>query len=122
MNSEIVGSHREARESKIKKGVILTVAPFLSLFIMGPLSELFPRPNPWPIKSFIGIVLMSGFIVGFLGLQQVNRGRAGRFDGLGMAGLALLVVGSFLHFLFSGGALLFWAVVSTGVPLFGGRY
>jgi hypothetical protein len=120
MNSEIVGSDQEARKLEIKKGVLLTLLPVLSLFMMGLLAKLFPLPSPWPIKGFIGIVLISGFIVGFLGLRHMNRGRAGRFDGLGVVGLALLVAGSFLHFLFFGLSGLFWAVVSTGGPMFRG--
>jgi hypothetical protein len=51
----------------------------------------------------------------------MNRGRAGRFDSLGIAGLVLLVVGSFLHLLFYGGSIMLWGFVIGAPPLFGGR-
>jgi hypothetical protein len=64
MSSKVDRSDWEARESKMKKGFILTLAPLLSVFGLLTLSRLFPRPNPWPIKGFIGIVLVSGFSLG----------------------------------------------------------
>ena len=111
MSSEATQSNREVRESQMKTGVILTVVPFLSIFVLGPLSQLFPVPSPWPIRGFIGMALIGGMISGPLGIQRINQGRAGKYDKLGIAGLALVVGGVGLFLLFLSVALVLVAKV-----------
>jgi hypothetical protein len=120
MASETVGN-RDFRKSQIKEGVTLTVAPFLSIFILGPLSQVFSRPNPWPIKGFIGIVLIAGMVSGPLGLQRINRARAGMHDGLGILCLTLMLAGTLLYLFFLSLAALLYGLSSYGLVPFGGR-
>jgi hypothetical protein len=120
MTREIAGN-ADFRGSLVKEGVVLTVAPLLSIYFLGFLSAAFSRPNPWPIKGFIGIVLIAGIVSGPLGLQRINRGRAGKYDALGIVCLALLLAGTFLYLVFLGGALLAYSVSFYGLVPFGGR-
>lgn len=97
------------------------MAPFVSLFLLGPLSQVFVRPNPWPVKGFIAIALIAGMVSGALGLKRINRGRAGKYDGLGIACLGLLLAGTLLYLLFLSWAMLLYGLSFYGLAPFGGR-
>src|SRR5262245_1982831 len=114
MIGETIGND-DARKSLIKEGVILTAVPYLSLFIVGPLSQFFSSPNPLPIKAFIGIVLVAGSVSGVLGLKRINLGRARRFDGLGLVCLVLMLIGSLLDLIFFFGAIVVYGRSFYGV-------
>jgi hypothetical protein len=120
MTSETLGSG-DFRRSQIKEGVVLTIAPFLSIFVLGPLSQVFSRPNPWPVRGFIGFALISGTVCGPLGLKRINRGRDGRYDALGILCLALVLGGTLLYLFFLGLALILYGLSSYGLVPFGGR-
>jgi hypothetical protein len=114
MISETVGNE-DYRKSFIKEGVILSAAPYLSLFIVGPLSQLFSSPNPLPVKAFIGIVLLTASVSGVLGLKRINQGRARRFDGLGLLCLGLMSIATLLNLIFFFGAVVVYGRSFYGV-------
>src|SRR5262245_12150652 len=110
----------DLRRSLIREGISLIVAPFLSLFILGPVSQVFSRPNPWPVKGFIAIALLAGMVSGTLGLKRINHGRAGKYDRLGIIGLGLMLAGTLLYLLFLSLAMIVYGLSFYGLVPFGG--